>query len=446
MKLKIIYLCSVISLLCGNSAFGMDFDENELYEDPWNAVPSESQNEKKLKDQSKDELLELQREKITKYESALQKLNQQLKEEREKNRLAEEKIEKLQQKLENIKIEGRIQKPDENDENLASDSKQEPKPLTRFERQKQQLQQLNKIFEQNQIKIKELRKQFKKYEPQPNFVISEKNENLQKSPQEQLFEAIQNGNLADASNAIKNGADVNTPDKSGNTPLFFAAYYGRENIVKYLVNKHADIDRINNLGDTPLYIAAQNGHENIIKYLALQGADINKMNSEGASPLIVASQQGHKNVVRYLIEHKADIDSGRAHPLIFAALHGHLDVVKYLVEQGADINVKDKEGYTPLLAAIQNGHLDTVKFLIEHGAIYKAINGNVTPLWTAAKNGHLDIVRYLVENGDYINASVFLNLTPLYIAKVIKKIPVLTNAQRQKYEEIIEYLESKGAK
>lgn len=82
MRLKIIYLCSVISLLCGNSAFGMNYNEN----DPWKEVPSESQNEKKLKDQSKDELLELQREKITKYESALQKLNQQLKEEREKKR------------------------------------------------------------------------------------------------------------------------------------------------------------------------------------------------------------------------------------------------------------------------------------------------------------------------------------------------------------------------
>lgn len=47
MKLKIIYLCSVISLLCGNSAFGMDYDENELYEDPWKDMKSHSEDMQK---------------------------------------------------------------------------------------------------------------------------------------------------------------------------------------------------------------------------------------------------------------------------------------------------------------------------------------------------------------------------------------------------------------
>lgn len=70
---------------------------------------------------------------------------------------------------------------------------------------------------------------------QPNFVISE-NQKIQKSPQEQLFEAIKNGNLADVSNATKNGADVNAIGWFGlSTPLHEAAKNGYFKIVKYLL-------------------------------------------------------------------------------------------------------------------------------------------------------------------------------------------------------------------
>lgn len=53
---------------------------------------------------------------------------------------------------------------------------------------------------------------------------------------------------------IKSGVDINTADKSGNTPLFYASKNKIE-IVKLLLDAGADVNITNNAGDTPLYFS-----------------------------------------------------------------------------------------------------------------------------------------------------------------------------------------------
>jgi len=64
---------------------------------------------------------------------------------------------------------------------------------------------------------------------------------------------------------IEKGANVNKPDKDGNTPLIISCKSNNDNIVKYLIQNRADISKVNNDGDSPLKIAKEKNNEKIIE-------------------------------------------------------------------------------------------------------------------------------------------------------------------------------------
>lgn len=79
---------------------------------------------------------------------------------------------------------------------------------------------------------------------------------------------------------INNGADINTKDKSGNTPLHYCIYYKNYKLMKLLVNNGADVNVHDNNGRTPLHLAIASNfvkgrHEidNYCNFLISNGAD-----------------------------------------------------------------------------------------------------------------------------------------------------------------------------
>jgi ankyrin repeat protein len=67
---------------------------------------------------------------------------------------------------------------------------------------------------------------------------------------------------------IDNGAKIDHRDYLGNTPLMYAAYYGRGDIVNLMLSyKDVDINARNNIGETALIIAAGKGYDGIVKKL-----------------------------------------------------------------------------------------------------------------------------------------------------------------------------------
>ena len=66
-----------------------------------------------------------------------------------------------------------------------------------------------------------------------------------------LHKACVKGNIEAVKQHLADGADVNTKDKYGWTPLRYAAN-GHKEIVRLLIAKGADVNAKNNNGETPL--------------------------------------------------------------------------------------------------------------------------------------------------------------------------------------------------
>ncbi|WP_265039233.1 ankyrin repeat domain-containing protein [Wolbachia endosymbiont (group A) of Yponomeuta plumbellus] len=244
---------------------------------------------------------------------------------------------------------------------------------------------------------------------------------------------------------LSKGVSINDTDKQGYTPLRYAAWRGRLEVAKFLIEEYANsIFKYNN-GSTLPCNASLGNHLDIIKCSMGEKNILEIRDNGGRVPLHYAAYNGKLDVVKYFVdEGKVDVnlrDNDGQVPLHSASWSGHLDVVEYLISKGADINAKDKDGKTPLdvatdqkhndvvgclqqilneqlLAAVQDGDFNKVKDLVNQGAnINIKDNDDKTPLHYASQSfHHLDIVKYLISKDADIDAKDNNDRTPLDVA------------------------------
>ncbi|KAG7210254.1 hypothetical protein KM043_011802 [Ampulex compressa] len=193
------------------------------------------------------------------------------------------------------------------------------------------------------------------------------------------------------------------------TPLIVAARYGRDRVVKMLLEKFkpelelegtVKFDGYVIEGASALWCAAGAGHLNVVKTLVKAGADVNHATKSNSTPLRAACFDGRLDIVKYLTDHSADINISNKFNntcLMIAAYKGHPDVVHFLLEKGANPNEKAHCGATALHFAAECGHTNIVSELLVYGTkMTKNVTG-MTPLITAAERTRADVVECLVK-------------------------------------------------
>ena len=103
--------------------------------------------------------------------------------------------------------------------------------------------------------------------------------------------------------------------------LIRAAKNGDDKKIIELISSGADVNSTDIAGFTPLICAAKNGHIKCAKILLENGAFINSQCNQGCSSLM------------------------------WAADSGHTEIVKVLIDNGATLNAKDFYGWTALMKA-----------------------------------------------------------------------------------------------
>lgn len=112
---------------------------------------------------------------------------------------------------------------------------------------------------------------------------------------DKIHDAAGNGDLGKVKALLKDNPDlVFSKDKSGRTPLDWAAASGHKEVVELLLANKANVNANDNHGVTPLHMAAGNGHKDVAEALLANKADVNARDNYGWTPLGEASLKSHK--------------------------------------------------------------------------------------------------------------------------------------------------------
>ena len=268
--------------------------------------------------------------------------------------------------------------------------------------------------------------------------------------------AVLNNDVSAVEEFLKNGTDINIPDKGGRTALHLAASYNSPVIQKILSGPVVDInipdavlkwtplryadrtkswmamDILLQNGANPddivltrcnseaqdfekeaLWECASDGYRSLLEFMLNCGTDVNAVpevpaNLQEKSTLLhIASLNCHVAVIRLLVERMADINIRNANnstALHLAAFSGCEEIINILLDNGMSVDLTNADNYTPLHISATRGNLEATKASVERGAaVDRSDKNGDTPLLLAARYGKLEVFRYVTEEGADIN-------------------------------------------
>ncbi len=231
---------------------------------------------------------------------------------------------------------------------------------------------------------------------------------------DQLITACKNGSVKIIEELLDMGANINSLNKNGITPLMTAVKNNKTIAVDYLLKRGADVNQKNTYNYSALNIA---NTPEIVELLIQVGADL-ESRLNGETPLIRAVHSGDIWIVNILLDAGANIDTtvndinspyyNDFTPLMIAVNDGDYDMSVILIRRGANVNYETRDGKTMLMIACKNGLYRIAIILIENGAHvnYKNIDGRTALMFAcmyASSYYHVDIIRLLLDKGADIN-------------------------------------------
>ena len=178
-------------------------------------------------------------------------------------------------------------------------------------------------------------------------------------------------------------------------------------------NEKSTLNMVDNNGFSPLHYAAYNNRLDILMLLLEQGANPSIKDSYGYQPLHWAAKQKVYAIVRKLIDYNAPIDGKGEYartPLHMAVFNKKIANTNLLLDKGANINSqtsKEDGQKTPLHDAVINGDEEMVKALLRHSDLNVNLTDSInhTPLYYAIEYGYIGIAKLITEHRSYLMPS-----------------------------------------
>lgn len=223
-----------------------------------------------------------------------------------------------------------------------------------------------------------------------------------------------NDTLAALKILLDHGADVNARAENGRTALMFAVASGSTARVQLLLAAGADVNARTQSGDSALFEATARGYLETVVILLQAGVRMDEVNANGQTALMVAIAQapaGSRRVSPYepialtLLQHGANPnvrDRNGQSPLSLVATGDKPVLVYPLLEHHVDVNVTDPTAAdaTPLIIAARHGDSPLVKALLRANAdVTRRDRNGKTALAYARQWGNPEIVALLTEAG-----------------------------------------------
>ncbi len=181
---------------------------------------------------------------------------------------------------------------------------------------------------------------------------------------EDFFQAVKGDDVVVVKQLLARGFDVNTVDPQGQRGLFIALREPAPKVAIALLDApRIDLNTLSRQGESVLMLAALKGRLDLVEPMIKKGADVNKTGwtplhyaaSNGHLPVISLLLENHAYI-------DAESPNGTT-PLMMASMYGSPEAVKLLLEEGADPLLKNQQGLTALQFAQNANRVDAVKLI-----------------------------------------------------------------------------------
>lgn len=230
-----------------------------------------------------------------------------------------------------------------------------------------------------------------------------------------LLEATARNDIEEVRRLLGEGANPNSHNEDGLTPLHQCAIDNNEEILLLLLEQGADVNAQDTELWTPLHAAACCNHLAVVRHLIHRGANLLAVNADGNMPYDICEDDNTLDLIETEMARRGisqdDIDEERG-----SGERHMLADMKWLHEHGgrASLAYRDADGATPLHVAACNGYYDVAAFLLRCGVDPSARDEDGwTPLHAAACWAQPDLVELLAEMGADVSAKTEAEETAL---------------------------------
>lgn len=235
-----------------------------------------------------------------------------------------------------------------------------------------------------------------------------------------LCQAALRGDVQQISGLLAQGANINSRNGEGNSPLSCAILANQEDAVRFLLGSGADTNS-KDMKIPPVFLAASVGSIGVAKMLIAQGTwNPNAASWSGQSYFVDVCNSENIEGVELLLENGAKPNttnlSGR--PVLAQAVKkGNLELARLLLKYGANPDTSDLSGNSLLSIAASQDRMDMMKLLLESGtnASSKNLSG-VSVLTDAISKRKLDMAQLVLDHGANASAKDLVGHPVLVIA------------------------------